>query len=381
MPAKSTPPPSPAPAPDQLLVHLRACLHLLISADPAAERGKLQNLPGPGLASFCFALAESPNHVLASELARPVIALLQEFCTVANDCDATLRRADEPSRAIHGRCRAVLDQLDLALGFILRNCNTGLCFRAEATRDTDFLCAVLVADTQAGGRIARMLRRFAQLHPNDPPEDSFMVEYALDVYQRVAELDRLADEFPDSIREAARQMPAWPMLMPRHTSNRRRFLELADRLELGREYPLDTSKTARFRPDTPLVRYLEPIMQRLYPFYLSTVDEHYASPVKEAEALTRAWWQWPETLPDAEMLLILRATRRLPPLTKATALAWAEVALVPLILATDARDYRTCTEPALKNIARQRGVKSPATFKSRLLAAVTATLRRLARSA
>jgi hypothetical protein len=54
---------------------------------------------------------------------------------------------------------------------------------------------------------------------------------------------------------------------------------------------------------------------------------------------------------------------------------------VPLILVTDARDFKNCTEPVLQAIARQKGVKSKATFKSRLLAAVTATLRRLARPA
>lgn len=78
---------------------------------------------------------------------------------------------------------------------------------------------------------------------------------------------------------------------------------------------------------------------------------------------------------------ILRAVRDLPPLTKATVTPWAEKAVVPLILATDARDWKNCTEAVLQKIARQKGVKSRATFKSRLLAAVSATLRRLARPA
>ena len=71
----------------------------------------------------------------------------------------------------------------------------------------------------------------------------------------------------------------------------------------------------------------------------------------------------------------------MPPLTKATANEWAKKALVPLILATDARDWKNCEEPVLQRIAKQKGVKSRATFKSRLLAAVSATLRRLARPA
>ena len=52
-----------------------------------------------------------------------------------------------------------------------------------------------------------------------------------------------------------------------------------------------------------------------------------------------------------------------------------------MILITDARDYAHCTEPVLQKIAQQKGVKSRATFKSRLLAAVAATLHRLARPA
>jgi hypothetical protein len=78
---------------------------------------------------------------------------------------------------------------------------------------------------------------------------------------------------------------------------------------------------------------------------------------------------------------VLRVACLLPPLTKATAAHWAEKAIVPLILVTDARDWTNCTEPVLQAIRKQKGVKSRATFKSRLLAAVAATLRRLARPA
>jgi hypothetical protein len=68
-------------------------------------------------------------------------------------------------------------------------------------------------------------------------------------------------------------------------------------------------------------------------------------------------------------------------LTKAAAAQWAEKAVVPLILVTDARDWKNCADPALQAVAKQKGVKSRATFKSRLLSAVSATLRRLARPA
>ena len=97
--------------------------------------------------------------------------------------------------------------------------------------------------------------------------------------------------------------------------------------------------------------------------------------------LLQIWWDWPEEPPGEEVLSPLRAARQLPPLTKATAAQWTEKVIVPLILATDARDWTNCTEPVLQKIARQKDVKGRATFKSRLLAAVAATLRRLARPA
>jgi hypothetical protein len=169
--------------------------------------------------------------------------------------------------------------------------------------------------------------------------------------------------------------------MHRHTNNHRRFEQLADRLELGAEYPTDASEGARFRPDTPLVRYLEPIIYRLHSFYCDSADLEFESPEKETESIGTSWRQWPEDLPGEDMLRILRAVRRLPSLIKATAVQWAKKVIVPLILVTDARDYANCAEPVLQKIARQKDVKSRATFKSRLLAAVTATLRRLARPA
>jgi hypothetical protein len=83
-----------------------------------------------------------------------------------------LERKDEKSVAMHATAKRILDQLDLALGFILRNLNTQLWFRGEVTKDADFLCEVLGADTKAGGRIARMVRRYQQLHPFGTPFDT-----------------------------------------------------------------------------------------------------------------------------------------------------------------------------------------------------------------
>ena len=176
-------------------------------------------------------------------------------------------------------------------------------------------------------------------------------------------------------------MHAWPILVHRHTNNRRRFQQLAERLELGAEYPTDASEGARFRPDTPLVRYLDPLIYRLNVTCQETRDVQFKSVQDEQHFLYMTWWTRQEDCPNEEVLAVIHAARLLPALTKATAAQWAEKAIVPLILATDARDWTNCTEPVLQKIARQKGVKSRATFKSRLLSAVSATLKRLARPA
>ena len=176
-------------------------------------------------------------------------------------------------------------------------------------------------------------------------------------------------------------MHGWPMLMHRHTNNRRRFKQLAERLQLGADYPTDASEGARCRPDTPMVRYLDPLIYRLNVTCQETRDVQFNSVQDEQWYLYMTWWTRQEDCPNEDVLAVIHAARLLPPLTKATAVQWAEKAIVPLILVTDARDWTKCTEPVLKKIARQKGVKSKATFKSRLLSAVLATLRRLARPA
>jgi hypothetical protein len=379
-------PPAPV-APEDLVKEFRAYLHLVITAGQLGRGKQLASLPGSQMLAYCRALAELPGNTLAQELAGPFRAILEQISGVAYPYEAVLRSQDEEMVALQEQARRVLGQLDLALGFMLRQLSPQARMRAEVTQDADLLCDWLHAITSSGPEAERLVRRYHQMFPEernpDGPldEGGFADHFAWDVYQRVAALDRLADEFPEHIRLAARQMHAWPMLMHRHTNNRRRFEALAKKLELGAEYPTDASEGARWRPDTPLVRYLEPLIHRLDLVYCELAGKEFESAEKEQAMAERFWWQWPEEKAGEEIIRIVCAARRLPALTKATASQWAEKALVPLILATDARDWQNCQEPVLQRIAKQKGVKSRATFKSRLLAAVTATLRRLARPA
>jgi hypothetical protein len=335
-------------------------------------------------------LAELPDNTLAGELWHPIWTILEQLDKAALYCRRRLIHKQVKDADDEAKLERVLWQLDYALALIMRLLPSLIRHRAEVTKCGELLgariSAMAIGDgADAAGLIRRWHREFLEKGDRDEngsvTPDSFPEKFAWDVYQRVEALDKLADEFPDHIRLAARSMHAWPMLMHRHTNNRRRFQQLARRLELGAEYPTDASEGARFRPDTPLVRYLDPLIYRLHIMRSEIGDRQFDSVRDEQRWLCPTWWSWPDKPPSEEELAALRAARQLPPLTKATAMRWAEKAIVPLILATDARDYTTCTEPVLQKIAKQKGVKSRATFKSRLLAAVTATLRRLARPA
>ncbi len=381
---------SPAPANDDLIKEFRAYLHLVITARQMGRTKQLEALPGPGMAAYCRVIAELPDNTLAGELASPLRAILEQIERVARGNQAILSKGEIKNGIPLAARERILEQLDFALALIMRDLPFLVRRRADVTRCQDLLSETIGAIAIGGGAdAARLIRRHKQLCPDEyevtevihHSASSYLFQFAWDTYERIEVLNQLADEFPEHIRAAARRMHGWPMLAHRHTNNRRQFNELARKLELGADYPLDAGEGARFRPDTPLVRYLDPLIRRIHIMREEMGDQEYKSVEGERSLLLHVWWWWPDESPGHEELTALRAARELPPLTKATTAQWVEKAIVPLILATDARDWKNCTEPVLQRIAKQNGVKSRATFKSRLLAAVAATLRRLARPA
>jgi hypothetical protein len=388
--------PPPSPQPDEhkknekrenLVKQFRAFLHLVITAQQTNQADKLKKLAGPGMFAYCRELAELPDSPLAVELSNPVIAILNQISDLSSGLEELLRLKDEEAVSRHASAKRILDELDFALAFVLDDLRF-VKDRAKVTQCSELLFEGLMMDIGNGVEAANLIRRWQRLFPEgerdqdgSPLPQNIPDCFAWDVYQRVEALDELADEFPDHIRTAARQMHAWPMLVHRHTKNRSRFEQLAQRLELGADYPTDVTAAARFRPDTPLIRYLTPLIYRLNVVCVLTRDRKFKSINEEQRFLYMIWWTRREDIPGEDELAAINAARQLPPLTKATAKLWAEKAIVPYILATDAVDYANCDEPAFQQIAKQRGVKSKATFKSRLLAAVTTTLRRLARPA
>lgn len=329
---------------------------------------------------ICREAAKEPGDGLARLLAGPALATIPIIGELLLKTEVALQRPNL-SQEHRRQIEALADQLDLALTLSYRKLGHLISWRGRFTRNSDLFAEAMNVACGDAGEAAWLIARCPADFPDEVAAGSEGVVdmFAWDTYQRVEALDELADEFPAQVATAAAHMHGWPMLRHRHRDSKTRFETLAERLNLGAEYPLDTSKAARFRPETPMVRYLDSLVHRLHYLWLTTKDEDYESIAAEDKALQDCWWHIEEERAEEEVLAVLRGIRSLPALSKATVKAWVKKVIVPLIMVTDARDYRHCEEPALKVIAKQNGVKSVATFESRLLAAVVPTLKSMSR--
>jgi len=127
-----------------------------------------------------------------------------------------------------------------------------------------------------------------------------------------------------------------------------------------------------------MVRYLGEVVQWFYNVrdYVAAIKPWHPD---ELEAV-QDYFQGREVEGDQPKVIdAVKRSLSLRELRKNNAAEWARVAIVPYIIARDAREAATCAEPALRTIWNQNGVKSPATFKSRLMPQVVRTLKSLAR--
>jgi hypothetical protein len=219
----------------------------------------------------------------------------------------------------------------------------------------------------------------------DPALESTVESFAWDTVQRVVRLAELCKRYPAQMRNVARQLLTWPVMssMP-YLAGGDTWDDYVD-LELGRDYPLDTSSRSRIHHDSVMGRYLTQWIERLHEFRLAIrfrPQEVSGQAKPDEETIRRCWGSEHEPEPGPKIVAVLRVVLTLPALTKATSHKWSQRALVPLIMLSDAgSDETTCREPALQAIWRQKGVKSAGTFRSRLFSAVCPMVRKRARPA
>ncbi len=329
-------------------------------------------------------LPKMGDNTCAGEWARPATNAVKLMRTAQFFLENYPKLQSKAAPEEFAHCKELAEQLDWALAMIVQEAKGLARHRAKRTRSMDLMldcfCEACGDATEAVEQLQHIERSFPEASRSSDGTldgENFVDKFVRDTYERVDALDRLVDEFPEHFRLTMPNLPAWPMLRHRHTASDSRFRELVERFRLGEDYPLDTSETARFRPDTPMVRYLYDLMDRLHHLWLRS--QRFKDEKFTAEHLEHDWRYSKRFTVGRDLLAALDRLHGMPPLSKATAKRWAKEIVVPVIMATDAVDFRKCDDPALKQVARQNGVKSRATFKSRLAPAVAVKLRELAR--
>ena len=360
--------PTPEQAHRKLIDHFQQHLLAIIIAHQSG--GCTQTLRAES-ARHCASLAQSPDDDLAHELAAPVCAILEDINCLTGHFERLQNQK-------------ILLQLDQALALISEQLTCLIQHRARTTRCPELLFEYLSGISDISPHTAQILHRY-QLqfpewsgHGRPATPGSILEDFARGAFHRVEILDDLAEAYPDQLKFAARQMHAWPMLAHRHTDSRRRFEQLAERLELGTDSCLDARPQADFQPDSPLVRYLAPYLRNLTHVHALLV-QFPAEPADERRKNLAFWWRdvWQEFQVSEQILDAAVAIHELPPLTKSTAAEWAHKLIVPIILAADAPDWQNCIVPCLREFAARPDVTDSATFNSRLLAEVSLTLQHL----
>jgi hypothetical protein len=374
---------SPPRDPIEIIPLFRAWLEhtMRMDVDDRLSRDRAATLHGLGL---CLLMLDEKPEALSKVWSRPIINAVGTLGDALRLLEVFLEKHDLTPTA-RERCTALSEKLDFALCLVHREVSAEVRWRSHRTHCIDLLVDALVMLEGDGTEAAAVIERIQKDHPEvdrlldgSLDRENAIDSFAWETYERVAALDRLVEKYPEHAKWAARQMHAWPMLRSRHHADEARFRALAEKLELGRDYPLDASEAAQFRPDTPMVRLLDPLLFRLCRVRELGIGWGGAKALT-VRSLTGHWWNhWDEEPREAE-LRILRRLPKLPSLTKKSAKRWATRVVVPMIMETMSVRREECTEIVFRNIWQHRSVKSLPTFRSRLEAAVIAYLRRMSR--
>ena len=371
---------------------------LMVKALGAVVRGMenethTDRAAGLAQAAFICAMARTSEQSPSYELIR----FLQGISDIVGQLLAAAegyRRfaAEKGDVAEASRWRGLQCDLDLGLARGVGLLKGLVALRAGVTESHDLLIDELMRAKGRTSEVEDLLRQWRALAPEEfelvegeaTMDDSAVALLAWETIAQTEHLAELAERYPAQLRTVARQVPKWPVLVsPRDLAHGTTWRKL-HALQLGRDYPLETGGGTRFRPANPMGRYLTDWVERVHYFRIDLTACREAAERRQKrddDAVRRCWQVEGENPPTAEMEAVLRTLPDLPRLTKATSDDWTKRALVPLIMLTDAKTEATCTEPVLKKIWQQKGVKSAATFRSRLLSKVTQTLRPLARKA
>lgn len=357
----------------------------------AAEPEKRQRAKDLAMGGLILALTEDSQYRPSAEIISFCDGFIDALRTLIVATEVQRRRAvEKQNHAEEVACRSLKRDLEFGLGRSFSNLRSIADLFALTSESSDLVTEMMLLTSGNAERAAKLLPIYRQLSPDEfestngqAPGDTILESIAWETIQHVQFLERLSKQFTPHIRNLARRVSAWPVLMAQRDAANQSFRFAVRELDLGKDYPLDTSPSARFRPSNKMGIYLTTLVERLHNFRITYSYWHALAErrgKRDLGVIGRSWREDYEPEPNKEVVAVLKSAVALPPLTKETSDRWSKEAIVPLIMVLDAKTPAKCAEPALQTIWKQKGVKSLATFRSRLLTSVRQTLRSLART-
>jgi len=151
------------------------------------------------------------------------------------------------------------------------------------------------------------------------------------------------------MKSTARHIPYWPMLRFLNTSanSKKQFLRIAEHLELGKQSPINVSKSANYSLETPInafvwkcLRHFQNVHWLIQDIISSSITNEFIrllGPVaKQIKPKEKTFEEAVEHLVLREVIKreeiqIYKESGKLPTLTKNTAQVWADKAIMPYV--------------------------------------------------
>ncbi len=167
----------------------------------------------------------------------------------------------------------------------------------------------------------------------------------------------------------ARELPYWPVLYFKNTAANNQLPPILEKLDLGKECPINVSESAKYRLETPINGFVWRCLRHFQTVHwlirieLETpgVDRGTGKAKTFEEAIEPLVFQRVESPParragiygmiDRAEIPIYQTSYKLPPLTKTTAKEWADKAIVPHVCS---RYPDLSKVPEFANIARSK---------------------------
>lgn len=187
---------------------------------------------------------------------------------------------------------------------------------------------------------------------------------------------RIVESNSEIVRRVSHDIPYWPMLRFRNTAanSKKQFQRIADQLELGKECPINVSKSANYSLETPINSFVWTCLrhfQRVHRFIrhdfsgpgFGHVDRPAKTFEEAVEGIVFSQYQGPPGsrpfrpggMIKREDIPIYKVSYHLPPLTKLSAKDWADKAIMPYVCSKYSDFSRV---PEFSEILKREGVKT-----------------------